>query len=302
MEYDTIIQTILDFIDNRIKEDIRVDELACAANYSTSHFCRIFMAVIGTPVMNYVIRRKFEYAQYDLARGRRILDVAMEYGFQTHAGFTKASKKTFGYPPLLHRLHISALPPEKATVDCVKLKYGGVNMQVQLKKIESFTIIGYTSRHRMPGVSNISDIPGFWEKTNMEYGAALSTLHHTYQKSHHCEVAVCFDIDEKEECFTYMLGVGVDEADSDVVQRPGTYRYDIKSGLYAVFTTPKVHEDQYVQLIHDTWKQILNGWLPESAYEYDSERMAFEYYDERDHGTMAQMDIYIPVKQCEATK
>ena len=66
-----------------------------------------------------------------------------------------------------------------------------------------------------------------------------------------------------------------------------------------VFTTPKVHEEQYVQSIHDTWKQILNGWLPESAYEFDSTRVAFEYYDERDHGTMAQMDIYIPVKQRE---
>ena len=164
MEYDAIVQTILDFIDNRITEDIRIEELARTVNYSTSHFCRIFMAVTGTPVMNYVIRRKLTYAQYDLARGKRILDVAMAYGFQTHAGFTKAFKKFFGYRPLLHRLHVSASRREKATVNCVKLKHGGVNMQVQLKKIESFTIIGYTSRHRMPGVSNISDIPVFGKK------------------------------------------------------------------------------------------------------------------------------------------
>lgn len=81
MEYDAIVQTILDFIDNRITEDIRIEELAGTVNYSTSHFCRIFMAVTGTPVMNYVIRRKLTYAQYDLARGKRILDVAMAYGF-----------------------------------------------------------------------------------------------------------------------------------------------------------------------------------------------------------------------------
>ena len=260
------------------------------------------MAVTGTPVRNYVIRRKLAYAQYDLAMGRKIIDVAMAYGFQTHAGFTKAFKKSFGYPPLLHRLHISASPPEKATVDCVKCKLGGINMQVQMKKMETFTIVGYTSRHRLPGVSNISDIPGFWEKTNMEYEAALSTLHHTYSKSHHCEVAVCFDIDENEDCFTYMLGVGVDEADAEIAQRPGTYRYEIQSGLYAVFTTPRVHEEEYVPSIHDTWKQILERWLPESAYEYDTTRVDFEYYDERDHGEMAQMDIYIPVRQREEAK
>ena len=115
-------------------------------------------------------------------------------------------------------------------------------MQVQIKELKPLSVVGYTSRHKMPGVSKISDIPVFWEKINLEYEAALSTLHHTYTKSHHCEVAVCFDIDEEHDCFTYMLGVGVDEADSAVLQRPGTYHYQIQSGLYAVFTTPLVDE------------------------------------------------------------
>jgi AraC family transcriptional regulator len=90
MEYEAIVQSILDDIDNKITENIRVDELARAANYSVYHFCRVFMALTGTPVMNYVIRRKLEYALYDLSQGKRIIDVAMEYGFETHAGFTKA--------------------------------------------------------------------------------------------------------------------------------------------------------------------------------------------------------------------
>ena len=169
-------------------------------------------------------------------------------------------------------------------------------MQVQIKEIKPFSVVGYTSRHRMPGVSKISDIPVFWEKINLEYSAALSTLHHTYTKSHHCEVSVCFDIDEEHNCFTYMLGVGVDEADCGVPQRPGTYLHQMQGGLYAIFTTPLVDEEQYVQSIHDTWKQILNQWLPESKYEYDGARIDFEYYDERDHGGTTQMDIYVPIR------
>ena len=302
MEYDSMIQSVLDHIDARITEMIRIDELARAANYSTYHFCRVFMVLTGTPVMRYVIRRKLEYAQYDLSRGKRIIDVAMDYGFGTHAGFTKAYKRCFGYPPSLHRLHISALPPPKATVYGAKTKQGGINMRVQIKEVNPFTIAGYTSRHRMPGVSNLSDIPGFWEKVSLEYGAALSTLHHTYTKSHHCEVAVCLDIDEKQDCFTYMLGVGVDEADFAVPPRPGTYLHKMQGGLYAVFTTPLVDEAQYVQSIHDTWEQILTHWLPESKYEYDGARVDYEYYDERDHGTTAQMDICIPIREREEAK
>lgn len=147
------------------------------------------------------------------------------------------------------------------------------------------------------GVGKISDIPGYWEKINLEYGAALTTLHDTYRQSRHCEVAVCFDLDERQACFTYMLGVGVDGADAAVPQRPGTYRRRIQGGLYAVFTTPRVAEDQYVQSIHDTWGQVLGSWLPQSGYEYDEAREGYEYYDERDHGETAQMDIYVPVRK-----
>jgi AraC family transcriptional regulator len=175
-------------------------------------------------------------------------------------------------------------------------------MLVQIKEIKPFIVVGYTSRHRMPGVSKLSDIPCFWEKINLEYEAALSTLHDTYTKSRHCEVAVCLDIDEKQACFTYMLGVGVDETDASVSQRPGTYLHKMEGGLYAVFTTPLVDEEQYTQSIHDTWKLILDFWLPQSHYEYDETRVDYEFYDERDHSAMVQMDICIPIRQREEGK
>jgi len=297
MEYEVMVQAVLDEVDARIREDVRADELSRAAGYSLYHFCRIFMALTGTPVAAYVTRRRLEHALYDLSRGGRIIDVAMDYGFETHAGFTKAFKKCFGYPPSLHRLHVRALPPEKATVGSVKIKHGGIKMQVQIREIEPFVVVGYTSRHRMPGVGKVSDIPAFWEKINLEYGAALSTLHHTYTKSRHCEIAVCFDIDDEHDCFTYMLGVGVDEADHGVAQRPGTYRHEVPGGLYAVFTTPPAGEKPYAESIRETWRRILGEWLAGSPYEYDDGRVDFEYYDERDHGDAEEMDIYIPIRK-----
>lgn len=296
MEYEPVVQAALDEIDKRITENIHVEDLARAVHYSPYHFRRVFMRVAGIPVMNYISQRRLEYALFELSRGRRVIDVAMEYGFETHAGFTKAFKRAFGSPPSLYYLHVPAMPPERATVRGVRLKQGGIQMQVQIMEVEPFDIVGYASRHRLPGVGNISDIPGYWEKINLEYGAALTTLHDTYRRSRHCEVAVCFDMDEGNGCFTYMLGVGVDEADAATPQRPGTYRRRVRGGLYAVFTTPRVAEDQYVQSIHDTWKQILGGWLPQSGYEYDDAREGYEYYDERDHGETAQMDIYVPVR------
>ena len=301
MDYSPVIQSALDDIDKRITESIRAVELAYAANYSVYHFCRVFSELTGTPVSAYIARRKLEYALYELSKGRKIIEVAAEYGFETHAGFTKAFKKCFGCPPSLYRLHMPAKLPEKATVADLKSKYGGIKMQVEIKEIKPFVVVGYASRHEMPGLKGIADItPAFWDKIAWECNAPLTTLHDTYVNSHHYEVCMCLDIDDKHDFFTYLISVGVDEADCDVPQRPGTYRHQIQGGLYAVFTTPWVNEDEFSTSIKETWNQILNHWLPKSQYEYDDRRVDYEYYDERDHSDTnagkQQMDICIPIR------
>ena len=301
MEYRAVVQSALDEIDRRITENIGARELALSANYSVYHFCRVFAELTGTPVSAYVTRRKLEHALCDLSRGGRIIDIAAEYGFETHAGFTKAFKRCFGCPPSLYRLHISAGPPERPILGSVKLKRGGNDMRVEIKQTEPFTIAGYSSRHFLPGVRGISSIPAYWDGIGLDYAAELETLHNTYARSGHCEIGVCFDVDEEREHFTYMIGVRVDEADADVTTRPGVCLLRIKGGLYAVFTTPPVGEAEYTKSIHDVWERALGQWLPDSRYVYDDGRDGFEYYDERDHDWsndgLSSMDVYVPVRE-----
>ena len=297
MEYEATIQSVLDDVDHRIKENIRADELARVANYSTYHFCRVFMALTGTPVMNYVTRRKLEYAQYDLSQGKRIIDVAMDYGFDTHAGFTKAFKKCFGFPPSLYRLHIMPKQPERAAIKSVRIKHGGIIMQVQIKEIQPFSVVGVVSGHLLSSVKKSADIPAYWNTISFDYGKHLSRLYDAFSPAKHGEYAFCFDVDEKTGEFMYLMGVSFD-SDADLTKvEPDMRKVDMPGGLYAVFTTPKVPNEQYPQSIADTWENILTGWLPGSQYAYDDARLDFEAYDERDHGDIVQMDICIPIRQ-----
>ena len=103
-----------------------------------------------------------------------------------------------------------------------------------------------------------------------------------------------------------MMGVGVAEAECAIPLRPGTYRHEISGGLYAIFTTPLTHdEDQtYTQnaALQDTWKYILESWLPESEYEYDDTRADYEYHDERAHSDWRDdgkccTEIRIPIRK-----
>ncbi len=252
--------------------------------------------------MAYVIRRKLQYALYDLGCGEKIIDVAVKYGFETHAGFTKAFKKCFGYSPSLYRIHaIIGRPTRMEIIELRSIISGGNIMYPEIVKMKRFTIVGFISRHIMPDVRFTHDIPLYWETINMDYDEPLTRLHNVFSKSRHCEYTVCFDINTATDEFTYLLGVGVDNPEDYSKIEPDMYEMEMPGGLYARFTTPLVGSSQYGQAVRDTWKTALDNWLPTSVYQFDETRLDFEYYDLRDHSwennDMAQMDIYIPVQK-----
>ena len=53
--------------------------------------------------MEYVKQRRLFAAAGEIRRGKRIIDVALDYGWETHSGFTKAFCGRFGYAPVLLR-------------------------------------------------------------------------------------------------------------------------------------------------------------------------------------------------------
>jgi len=301
LEDNHFIQNVLDIIDNRITEKIVPKELANVSGYSSYHLHRVFSKATGMPLMVYVTRRKLQYALYDLSCGEKIIDVALKYGFETHAGFTKAFKKCFGYPPSLYRIH--AISSQPARIELAELKSnisGGIFMYPEFMEMQPFIVVGFTSRHKMPDVRFTHDIPLYWETINMNYWDPLTRLHNVFSKSRHCEYTVCFDIDSSTGEFTYLLGVGVDNPEDYSKIEPDMYEMKMPGGLYAKFTTPLVEGSKHIQAVRDTWKNVFDNWLPSSEYEFDESRYDFEYYDERDHpwpNGMAQMDIYIPIQK-----
>ncbi len=302
MEDKNIIQNALDIIDNRITEGITPQELARECGYSTFHFSRLFSGVTKITPMAYVTRRKLQYALYDVSCGEKIIDIAVKYGFETHAGFTKAFKKCFGYPPSIYRIHAICSRPTR--MDIYKLKNfvsGGISMTPEILELKPFTVVGFPKQYKMPNVRFTHDIPLYWETINLDYVDDLTRLHNLFNKSKHTEYSVCYDIDPLTSEFTYLLGVGVDNSEDLSKIEPDMHEKKMPGGLYAKFTTPLTEEAKHSQVVRDTWKNIFDNWLPASGYKFDEKRYDFEYYDLRDHpwenNGMAQMDIYIPIKK-----
>ncbi len=210
MEHDEAVQTALDYIDEVLTEPLSVAKIAGQVGYSPYHFSRSFSQAVGMPVMAYVTWRRLQFAQHALSQGGKVIDAAVEYGFDTHAGFTKAFKRCFGYPPSLCFLRVNTPQPDRATPEALKRRFGGTAMTPHILELSPFSVVGYPERHKAPHVKNTADVPSYWNTIKMDCGSLLTKLHETFPHSKHFEVCMCYDVDEAAGEFTYLMGRGID--------------------------------------------------------------------------------------------
>jgi len=304
MNHSTTLQTVLDYIDDNIKNEITATMIAEKAGYSAYHFSRVFTGAIGISVMSYVTWRKLQYALYDLSQGQKVIDVAMEYGFETHGGFTKAFVNWFGFPPSLCRLRLTVSPPIKPNVNMLTNKFlGGNAMHPHIIELTPFSVVGYPRCYKSENIKEKINPSTFYDTENLDYVAILTKLHDTFTKSKHFEICMCYDINESTGEFTYMMGRGIDQPDDLANIEPDMTKVDILGGLYAIFSTPPVDGALWRETYQNTWNEIFLHWLPQSEFEYDDIRRDFSYHDYREHGWYfggkEQVDLCIPIRQRE---
>ena len=96
----SVIQKGIDFIEANLQSDIGVADVANAACYSQFYFSRQFSMHTHISVYDYILKRKLSEAYKTLfSEAPRILDLALQYGFQSHEVFTRAFRKMFGENP-----------------------------------------------------------------------------------------------------------------------------------------------------------------------------------------------------------
>ena len=95
MDKKKIIAESLNYIENNIKDKITIDEIASNAGYTKFYFSRLFKQEMNVSIMEYVRERKMIYATREILNGNKILDVAIEYGWESHSGFIKAFKSYY---------------------------------------------------------------------------------------------------------------------------------------------------------------------------------------------------------------
>ncbi len=88
------INKVIDYIEENISEELKLDMLAEVADFSVYHFHRIFQAFMGESLGSFVKRIRLEKAitllQY--YPEKTITDIAMDVGYWSSQAFARAFK------------------------------------------------------------------------------------------------------------------------------------------------------------------------------------------------------------------
>jgi len=103
------VQRMQDYIDNHIMEEITLNQLSKVSGYSQWHTGRIFKKLLNKTPFEYIRALRLSKAALILRDEHpRVVDVAFDFVFDSHEGFTKAFSKQFGIAP---RKYIKNAPP-----------------------------------------------------------------------------------------------------------------------------------------------------------------------------------------------
>lgn len=95
-----IVRQMQDYIEFHIKEPLTLKQLTKAANVSPSYGTKLFKEYTGQTPYQYIKHyRLTEAAKILRDQEFKVLDVALDFVFDSHEGFTRAFSKTFGMSP-----------------------------------------------------------------------------------------------------------------------------------------------------------------------------------------------------------
>jgi AraC family transcriptional regulator len=99
--YEKRIAQVLAFIGTHLEEELSVERLSQIAGFSKFHFHRQFRDFTGISVAKFVALMRLKRASFQLAfePNRRIIEVALDAGFETPESFSRAFKNAQGQSP-----------------------------------------------------------------------------------------------------------------------------------------------------------------------------------------------------------
>lgn len=281
MEWIDRLNKAINYIEEHITEKIHYEQLAKIACCSTYHFQRMFSYMANIPLSEYIRRRRMSLAAVDLQTGnKKIIDVALKFGYTSPTAFNRAFQKIHGVAPSLVKESAIALKAYPPISFKITIK-GASGLNYRIEKKEAFRIIGVVEPLHKEIEKNYELVPKMWQKAIKQGTIAKLAKMMNSHPAGLLGVSTCHD----EQQWSYFIAVASDHAIDNTLSQ-----YFIPAATWAIFSG-----SGSMLSINELEQRIVTEWLPSSGYEYANAPDIEVYLN--DDPQNAKYEVWIPVVQ-----
>ncbi|OKP95630.1 AraC family transcriptional regulator [Paenibacillus sp. P46E] len=278
----------LTYIEAHLKEEVDLKEAARRALCSEYHFKRMFSFLAGVSLSEYIRLRRLTLAAFELQQSpRRIIDVALDFGYSSPDAFTKAFQLFHGVTPSEARAGGFSLKSFPRMTFQLTIR-GGIEMNYRIEEKEAFRIVGLKKRVPIQFGGVNPEIAAMWQSLNMQMITELKGLSNI-DPAGMISASVNFSegrMEEKGELDHY-IGVATS------LEGPGHYaQLEVPASTWTVFEAVGPFPDT----LQNIWGRIYSEWFPSSNYEL-VEGPEILWNESKDTTSPAyRSEIWIPVQ------
>ena len=267
MDWTTGIQRAIDYIEAHIAEPLDYDEIARQALSSGYHFQRVFGILCGWTLGEYIRYRRLSLAGEALQGGARVIDAALQYGYDSPDSFARAFQKFHGVTPSQAQRGATLRSFSRLRVN-VSLK-GGLSMNYRIEQKPRMILTGYGQRFEGAPGGRLQQERDFTTHTRPQQWLLMGLDSYADMTT---SASVVMNV--ADDGFDFYLGRFLKaEARSDMASPLALgpeyaklfKNIEIPSHTYAVFETEK--STYPTETFLDLRAQIVSEWLPSSGYQ-----------------------------------
>ncbi|MBO4207981.1 AraC family transcriptional regulator [Micromonospora echinofusca] len=276
----------MEYIERHLDQRIEVTELARIAVTSEYHFRRLFSALAGVPLSEYIRRRRLTVAGAEvLAGAETLLDVAVRYGYGSGEAFARAFRAVHGVGPGEARRTGAALRAQPR-LSFRLIVEGSGSMRYRIVEKDAFHLVGRRARVPLVHEGMNPAIVEFVKSVDKETVRRIEALSDQEPQGivNASDNLAGSRAEGTELDYWYAVATGAAPDDLDVLAVP--------AGVWAVFES----SGPFPQTLQYLWRDVFTLWFPSNPYrsrpgpEISRTRLS-------DDGSQADAELWIPVER-----